>query len=165
MKWIFFSVSKWLCTTGLHLSISRQRVTDRVSDFFFSQEGSLAESVVPDTCPGNAWWAVIPGVCLGKWMPSWDHLDVRCERKPVVTCAADHLGQVTPEREKMEGLQVEAEAAFILVALWVYVFNVDIFCYVSAFSYKVLEDCLCPSVLKVKLQFGIYSLKIRSSVF
>lgn len=32
--------------------------------------------------------------------------------------------------------------------------------YVSAFSYRVLEDCLCPPKLKVKLQLGIYSLEL-----
>ena len=35
----------------------------------------------------------------------------------------------------------------------------------SAFSYRILEDCLCPPKLKVKLQLGIYSLKIPSSHF
>lgn len=156
MKWIF-PLCKWLYDTGLHLSVSRQRL-------LFLKKGVWQSQWCPTPILGRLDELSSPGVCPAKCMASWGPWTWEL-RERTVTGTAAHLGWGAPGSERVQTLWVETKAASVLVALWLYVFSVDVSSCVSAFSYRILEDCLCPPKLKVKLQLGIYSLEIPSSHF
>ena len=147
----FFSVWKQLDTTRIHFSASRQRVTDRGSDFSFSQEGSLAESMVPDTCPGSAWLDTIPGACLREQTSSW--ATWLWGRKDRTLTWLPAKGGASPWETRQEASRgnrtcLRCGGCVSSCAQADRVCSVTVF---SAFCYRALEHCLCPSTLKVKL--------------